>query len=135
MKKWLIALAVILLLSLPACIALFGSGYLGFFNPDVSVAHVASVRVTDGRTSGESIEITDQENIGLITDVVNDLSPAVGRSSTKNGWLYSVTFLDTSGNEIFHITVVDDDEISFAEHFYAVDSTDLIACLDRFFPG
>lgn len=135
MKKWLIALAVILLLSLPVCIALFGSGYLGFFNPDISVAHVASIRVTDGITSGETIEITDLETIGLITDVVNDLSPAVGRSSTRNGWLYSVAFLDASGNEIFHINVVGEHEISQAGHFFRTDPSDLITCLDRFFPG
>ena len=134
MKKWLIPLAVILLISLPVCIALFGSGYLGFFAPDISVAHVASVRVTDGRTSGESIEITDLETIDLITDIVNDLSPAVGRSSTKNGWLYSVTFLDASGNEIFHLNVVDYYQINSKDHFYPADTAELIICLERLFP-
>lgn len=134
MKKWLIALAVILLLSVPVCIALFGSGYLGFFDPDSSVAHVASIRITDGITSGDTIEITDTETIDLITDVVNDLSPAVGTLSSRNGWLYSVTYLNASGDEIFDITIVDDTEISCADHFFPADASDLITCLDRLFP-
>lgn len=134
MKKWLIALAVILILALPVCIALFSSGYLGFFDPDISVAHVASIRVTEGINSGDTIEITDTEAIDLITDTVNDLSPALGTSGSRNGWLYSVAFLDASGTEIFHISVVGEHEISAAGHSYRTDPADLIACLDRLFP-
>lgn len=129
MKKWLIALAVILLLSLPVCIALFGSGYLSCFNPDISAEQVAAIQVTDGMQTGETFEVTDAEAIRQISALVNDLGPAVGRYGTWNGWHYSVTFLDDSGAELFHVTAVDDNQISSGNYYYPADASELIACL------
>lgn len=134
MKKWLIALAVILLLSLPVCIAMFGSGYLGFFNPDIPAEQVAVIRVTDGMRTGESFQVTDAEIIRQITVLVNDLGPAVGRYGTWNGWHYSVTFLDAAGAELFHVTAVSETQISSDSCFYPADAADLVAYLSQLDP-
>lgn len=96
-------------------------------------AEVSSVHVTDTLHTGETLEITDAETLRGISDLVEELKPAIGIRSNQNGSQYHIRFCDTKGASILELTVVSESQLQLDGYFINTDTTSLIARLDALF--
>ena len=94
---------------------------------------VSSIHVTDTLHTGETIEIKDIDTTQEITALIDKIGPCIGVRSSKNGSHYSISLLDSDGEEILQLTIVSENEISMGGHFARTDASSLIAYLNAYF--
>ncbi len=70
-------------------------------------------------SSGETVEITDEETIKYITDNINSMTFNRHESSRQhNGWSYSLRWYDSDDNLIEYIVVMNATRIDYDNYFY-----------------
>ena len=80
-----------------------------------------------------SLEITDAEAIRSISDLAEELKPAIGIRRNQNGSHYRIRFYDAKGASILEVTVVSESQIQVDTYIIKTDTTALIARLDALF--
>ncbi|WFA08772.1 immunoglobulin-like domain-containing protein [Tissierella sp. Yu-01] len=71
--------------------------------------------------TGNTVEITDTNNIQQITNNINSLEYEEGDpSNNSSGWLYSIKWYNTDGKLIEQIVILDNKTIDYEDKFYKV---------------
>ena len=82
------------------------------------IADAASLTVRSGIT-GESIDMTDAEDISYITDNISALTFSKGDKVDSDGWSYFLCWKDENGNEIEEMALTGDGcTVIYDGHYY-----------------
>lgn len=99
-----------------ACMLSFAGCMVNSVSFDIEEA--AMIRLCSG-ADGTMVEITDQDDIGRITENINVLKFEKGYSSKDyDEWSYSLTWCDSSGGQLDELVIMDDNRVSYMDYFY-----------------
>ena len=107
-KKAIVIVAVALLVALG----------IYFFPQKANIGEAARIEIRDG-SNGNSVEITEPEDIARITDNINELSfVRTTLTAGTGGWSYWLIWYDAEGNEMESLVLCGDRRISGDTFFY-----------------
>ncbi|MBQ2902697.1 MAG: M56 family metallopeptidase [Agathobacter sp.] len=93
---------------------------IGFMtNPKEEITGVSKITLRGGNHYEVDVEITDEETITYITDMVNNMTfIPTGLTAGTGGWSYWLQWHDADGNEIESFLILGDNKISKDPFFY-----------------
>jgi len=93
---------------------------LGFMtDPKEKITDVAKISLRGGNYYEVDVEITDEETISYITEMVNDMTfVPTGLNAGHGGWSYWLEWYDADGNRIESFLILGDNKISKDPFFY-----------------
>lgn len=84
---------------------------------NVNIDDVEKVTIKSGGT-GESVDITEPEDIEYITNSINSLEYSKGEKVNGDGWSYMLRWYNSDGEIAEEITLLGTDTIIFDGHYY-----------------
>ena len=84
---------------------------------NVNIDDVEKVTIKSGGT-GESVDITEPEDIEYITNSINSLEYSKGEKVNGDGWNYILRWYNSDGEIAEEITLLGTDTIIFDGHYY-----------------
>lgn len=84
---------------------------------NVNIDDVEKVTIKSGGT-GESVDITEPEDIEYITNNINSLEYSKGEKVNGDGWSYMLRWYNSDGEIIKEITLLGGDTIIFDGYYY-----------------
>lgn len=84
---------------------------------NVNIDDVEKVTIKSGGT-GESVDITEPEDIEYITNSINSLEYSKGEKVNGDGWSYILRWYNSDGEIAEEITLLGTDTIIFDGHYY-----------------
>ncbi|MBQ3559241.1 MAG: hypothetical protein IJA07_07010 [Agathobacter sp.] len=93
---------------------------IGFMtNPKEEITGVSKILLRGGNHYEVNVEITDEETITYITDMVNNMTfIPTGLNAGTGGWSYWLQWYDADGNRIESFLILGDNKISKDPFFY-----------------
>ena len=86
-------------------------------------------------STGESVDITDAEDIKAITDSVNTLEYVKGEKENGDGWSYGLRWYDGNGELIESLTLLGDGVIIYDGYYYYLEDSSLYHAIESAFPA
>lgn len=110
MKKFLTAVLILALL-------LFPSGCAAK-TTTLDIGDASKIELRSGST-GEQIDVTDEDSIRHITENINAMKLRDEGKVDSDGWSYSLSWFDEDGNCLKQITLVGGKTVVFEGHRYS----------------